>query len=77
MMYSLYAIVWYIYSGEITFSGSGGSQDIPSASAKSVYRFADEVCIPTNVIPISISKPVAAQNGSPQVAGIPSNCTLH
>ena len=43
MRHSLRAIIWYIYSGEIAFFG--GSPGIPGASAKSVYRFADEVCI--------------------------------
>lgn len=39
------AIIWYIYSGEIKFSPSDSAES-PSASAKSIYRFADEVRIP-------------------------------
>jgi len=40
---SLRAIIWYIYTGEIDFSSD--FPVVPGVSAKSVYRFADEVCI--------------------------------
>ncbi|KAF9790820.1 hypothetical protein BJ322DRAFT_412454 [Thelephora terrestris] len=39
---TLRAIIWYIYTGEISFLL--GYPAVPSPSAKSVYRFAHEVC---------------------------------
>ena len=44
MKSSLRAIIWYIYSGETTFSRND-TPDSSGASAKSIYRFADEVRI--------------------------------
>jgi hypothetical protein len=58
---SLRAIIWYIYSGEINFSPHD-SPESPSASAKSVYRFADEVRIALTHSH-SLSKVTVAQDG--------------
>ena len=41
---SLYAIIWYIYSGEITFSPDNSPESL-GTSAKSIYQFAHEVRI--------------------------------
>jgi hypothetical protein len=62
MKSSLRAIIWYIYSGEITFSPEGSSEPL-GASAKSVFRFAHEVRFPFQHGPHLHSKVAVAQDG--------------
>ena len=62
MNYRLRAIIWYIYTGEITFSPND-SPESPSASAKSIYRFADEVRILHRRDFRLLSEVVVAQDG--------------
>lgn len=59
MKCSLQAIIWFIYSGEIAFSHTFG----PKISAKSIYRFADEVRILHQLDSRFLSEVVVAHDG--------------
>ena len=75
MKCSLRAIIWYIYSGEINFIPRG-PPGCPSASGKSIYRFADEVRIAPKY-PRFLSKGMVAQDGRSKKTGVKGYRVFH